>query len=249
MPNLNFFINFKNLNFNIVTLAFGIYLIIIGVVYYFIFHKHHKRNKIELDELLGLVTKFYTLTMLATVMIFVGISCIIGANEYKDDRTQVIANVLAGIVVISITIINYVFYIKRNLKDLVQEEREQVRKNTLKVGEVLILIFLVIFILMPIWRIPKFIEIFENKKVFVQEIFQTFILVIASLVLLFALNPLDIKGKFDRNVKFKNVEKKKIAKKDLNLNETEAEQKDNKIDNSEDNNEKIEKQEDNPKEK
>ena len=74
--------NLKDLNFNIVTLILGIYLIAIGVAYYFIFRKHHKKNKVELDELVSLVTKFYTLTMFSTLMIILRIACIINANSF-----------------------------------------------------------------------------------------------------------------------------------------------------------------------
>lgn len=208
MSNLDLTFDFRNLSFNIITIVFGIYLIAIGVAYYFIFHKHHKRNKIEFDELITLITKFYTLTMLTTILIAVGIFCIIKSNTYKDDRTQVVAGVLLGIAIISITIINYVFYIKRSLKDLVQEEREVTRKAILKFGEVLELIFFIIFILMPIWRIPKFIELFETKKELIIELIRSFALSIASMILLISINPIDIKGKlFSRNnTEIKNAE-------------------------------------------
>ena len=193
--NFNLPIDFKEFDFNIATLVLGIYLIGIGIAYYFIFHKHHKKNKIELDELMSLVTKFYTLTTLTFIMIGVGIYSIISANQFKDSRTDVVAGVLLGIVIISITIISYVFYIKRNLKDLNQEEREVARKNIAKVGEILQLIFFIIFILMPIWRIPVFIEVIDNKKELIIELVRSFGLSIASIILLNSINPVDIKGK------------------------------------------------------
>ena len=157
-------IDFKNLDFNILTIIFGVYLIAIGIAYYFIFRKHHKKNKVQFDELITLVTKFYTLTMLTTVGVIVGIACILYANTFKYDRSQVIAGVLLGIIIITVTIINYIFYIKRNLKDMDDSAREKVRKATIKIGEVIELIFFTIFILMPIWRIPKFIEVISDKS-------------------------------------------------------------------------------------
>lgn len=188
-------IEFENLNINLITILFGIYLIAIGIAYYFIYRKHHKKNKVELDELISLVTKFYTLTMLSTIAVFLGIACIIGANSLKDNRTDVIMGVFFGIVIITIAIINYVLYIKRSLKDFDLEVREKERKATIKIGEILELIFFAIFILMPIWRIPVFIDVIDDKKELIAELVRSFGLCIAALFLLNALNPMDIKGK------------------------------------------------------
>ena len=37
----------KDLDINFITILFGVYMIVIGVAYYFIYHKHHKRKKKE----------------------------------------------------------------------------------------------------------------------------------------------------------------------------------------------------------
>lgn len=185
----------KDLDINFITILFGIYMIAIGIAYYFIYHKHHKKNKIELDELITLVTKFYVTTIITTIAVVLGIACIIGANSFKYDRTELIFSIFFGIGIITIAIINFVFYIKRSLKDLDLEIREKVRKATIKIGEVLLLIFFIIFIVMPLWRIPKFIEVIENKKELTIELIRAFGLCIAALFLLNALNPVDIKGK------------------------------------------------------
>lgn len=188
----------KDLDINFVTILFGIYMIAIGVAYYFIYHKHHKKNKIEFDELITLVTKFYVTTIITTIAIVLGIACIIGANAFKYDRTELIFSIFFGIGIITIAIINFVFYIKRSLKDLDLEIREKVRKATIKIGEVLELIFFIIFITMPLWRIPKFIEVIDDKKELIKELVRAFALCIAALFLLNALNPVDIKGKVNK---------------------------------------------------
>ena len=133
----------KDLDINFITILFGIYIITVGIAYYFIYHKHHKKNKIELDELISLVAKFYVTTTITIIAILVGIVCIIFANEFKDNRADVIFRVLMGIVIITVAIINFVFYIKGSLKDLNQEIRAQNRKATIKIGEVLELIFFI----------------------------------------------------------------------------------------------------------
>lgn len=164
-------------------------------MYYVIFHKHHKRNNVEISELISLVTKFYSLTIISTIIIICGILCIFDANSYKDERREVISRVSLGIVIISATIINYIFYIKRNLKDFNQEIREETKKKTMKIGEILELILFTIFLFFPIIRIPEFIGLFSNKNKFIIEIFKSLLLSVASLFLLYKLNPLDIRNK------------------------------------------------------
>ena len=144
-----------------------------------------------------MVTKFYVTTIITTIAIVVGISCIIGANTLKDTRSEMVMAILIGIIIITIAIINYVFYIKKSLKDLDQEIREKVRKATIKIGEILELIFFTIFILMPLWRIPAFIEVIDDKKELIKELVRAFGLCIAALILLNAINPVDIKGKLN----------------------------------------------------
>ena len=74
------------------------------------------------------------------------------------------------------------------------EIRESNKKNNIKIGEILQLIFFILFTFTPIWRIPTFIRVFNNKKKLIIEIIKSFLLCIASLFLLILLNPLDIKN-------------------------------------------------------
>ena len=135
-------------------------------------------------------------------MIFFGIFCIINSNSYKEDRNEVIIGVSSGILIISATIINYIFYIKRNLKDFNQEAREKIKKANIKIGEIIQIIFFTLFVFTPIWRIPKFIELFDNRFELIKQIILSFLLSISSIILLITLNPIDIKGKL---AKFKNL--------------------------------------------
>lgn len=201
--------NITNFDMDFFTIGVGIFLILIGILYYAIFHKHHKKNKVDFSELISLLAKFYSLTIISIIMIILGIYCIISVNSYKEDRSQVVMGIILGIGIISGTIINYIFYIKRNLKDYEPVERELVKKRMIQVGEILELIFFIIFMTMPIWRIPKFIDVFENTKQLIIELLRAFGLSIASIILLFSLNPINIKQKIDN---FLNKEKKQATK-------------------------------------
>lgn len=201
--------NITNFDMDFFTIGVGIFLILIGILYYAIFHKHHKRNEVDFSEIISLLAKFYSLTIISIIMIILGIYCIISVNSYKEDRSQVVMGIILGIGIISGTIINYIFYIKRNLKDYEPVERELVKKRMIQVGEILELIFFIIFMTMPIWRIPMFIDVFENTKQLIIELVRAFGLSIASIILLFSLNPINIKQKIDN---FLNKEKKQATK-------------------------------------
>lgn len=202
----------ENLSFNAITIILGVYLIAIGILYYVIYHKHHKRNKVELDELVTLVTKFYSLTMLSTFFIYLGGVCMFTANAVKYERSEVVLHIVLGIIIISATIINYIFYIKKSLIDYDPDIRAESRKRTIKIGEILELIFLLIFILMPIWQIPTFLELTEKSEIII-EVLKTFGISIVSIVLLMVLNPVNIKEKIRKVFKkSENKEDKKIYK-------------------------------------
>ena len=142
--------------FELSTWLIGLYLLVVGIVYFLIFRKHHKRNEVEIFELVNLVTKFFVITTVSIIIIVFGIDFILMANQYIETRSDVIAAIITGILLISATIINYIFYLKRALKDYEVVERQENKKRTLQIGEWLQLIFFVIMIFMPIIRIPYF---------------------------------------------------------------------------------------------
>ena len=206
--------NIPEISVSLFAIIFGIYLVLLGVIYFIIFHKHHKRNKIELSELLDLVTKFYTKSMISTIFIILGIYSIIDANSYKDERSEVILRVLLGILIISITIINFIFYIKRSLKDYDLTIRAQNKKQTQKIGEILQLIIFTIFLFVPILGIPNYIEVSDNKVELLKLIFRNILIALGSLFLLYQLNPLNIKSRLKLNFKSKDENNKKTIVKD-----------------------------------
>lgn len=176
-------------------ILFGIYVVVLGIIYYFIYRNHHKRNKIEFNELINLIVKFYTTVTVSLIVIFLGIYCIIDANNYKDDRLDVISHVSLGIIIISATIINFIFYIKRSLIDLNPVVREQNKKQTMKIGQILELIIFFAFIFVPFYRLPNLIDIFYDKKQFLIELIRDLLISAASIFLLINLNPCRIKEK------------------------------------------------------
>ena len=191
--------SFSDVEIKPITFIIGLlYVIALGVIYYLLFHKHHKRNKIDFSELITLVTRFYTRTTIAIILVVAGGYCIIVANDYRENRSEVVANIVFGIAIISATIINYIFYLRESLRDPNPEIREQNKKATIKIGEILELIIYSIFILMPIWCIPHFINLVPRRDELIKEVIIVFAISFSSLFLMYALNPMDIKGKFKK---------------------------------------------------
>ena len=119
------------IKFELSTWLIGLYIALVGVLYFLIFRKHHKRNEIELFELVSLVTKFFVVTTVSLCIIVFGIDCILWANTNLETRSDVIAGILTGIVLISGTIIYYIFYIKNALKDYEIVERQENKKRNI----------------------------------------------------------------------------------------------------------------------
>ena len=188
----------ENFRLDVFSVVLGLYLIALGVIYFLVFHKHHKRNELDFSEMIPLITKFYSITIISTLLIILGIYTILLANSYKDEREEVITHVSLGIIIITATICYYISYIKKSLKDLNQEVRAANKKRTIKIGEILELIFFTIFMLMPLWRIPVFIELWGETKDFLIELARSVGISVAAVLLLVTLNPNDIKGKIKK---------------------------------------------------
>lgn len=133
-------------------------------------------------------------------MLAFGIDTLLTAYIYTEERADVIENMVIGITTISITIAHFIFYIKRHLVDYIESERKENDKKNIKIGEILQFIALFIFIFAPIWKIPFFLEIKEYKQELVKQILISIFMMIASMFLMYELNPLDIKNKIKRKV-------------------------------------------------
>lgn len=206
------FFDFSKINFTFVTVLGGIFLILLGFIYYLIFHKHHKRNNVELFELVELVTKFYVRTILLLVLLALSVYFIILGVHLQEERTDAIGCVVLAIIIASCSILNYRKYIKLSLLDYNMEVREENNKRKLKIGEVLEVICFIICILAPIWRIPGFIDVFDNKPKLAIEIIKSFGISIGGLVLMFSLNPMNVKRFFIEDKKENRKENPKEDK-------------------------------------
>lgn len=181
----------------------GIYLALVAISYALIFYKHHKRNHVEIFELIELFTKYFAVVTITLIISIIGVDFILVAHEYIDTRVDVIANVSIGIAIISAAIIHLIFYVKKRLKDFDPDLRDADQKHNKKIGEILELIMFIVLMATPLWRIPSFIKLYNpnDNKEFIKAIAEAFAICISAGFLLFAFNPLDIKGRFFKNEK------------------------------------------------
>ena len=189
----------------IIFIVIGVYIALLGISYYLIYHKHHKRNNIKIDELIELVTKYVSITTISIFIIGCGIYMIItlAKNRFDYNTQETISNFIFGILLISVTIYNYIVYLRNSLKDLNQEVKEAKRKYNLKVGEIIELIVFTILILLPIFKIPVFIKMVPSKELYI-EIAKTVAISVSAIFLLYNLNPIGIKERI-----FKKKDKNK----------------------------------------
>lgn len=145
------------------------------------------------------------------MLIGAGFFLILNSVTYKYDRFEVITSVSLGIVINIIVVYNYIVYIRKSLQDFNQEVREEEKKRTIKIGEILELIIFMIMMFTPLWRIPYLIDIYENRREFIIELIKVFVISIAAIFLLYNLNPMNIKEKVKQLF---NRKKKDLLKND-----------------------------------
>ena len=180
------------------TIVIGVYIIALAVIYYFVFRKHHKRNQVQLDELINLVGKFYSNTIICTLVIGLGIIAFIEAHTCIYDRSLVIGYGVIGVLLIAGSIIYYIRYIKLALEDYDEVERQEYRLYTLKVGELIECIIFALFVFVPLFEIPQYFKIFADKNELIKTLIRDFGISFSSLFLLYVLNPMDITHGFKR---------------------------------------------------
>lgn len=221
------FFDFSKINFTFVTIIGGVFLILLGVLYYAIFHKHHKRNHVELFELVELVTKFYVRSIVLLILLAISVYFIMMGVHLQEERTDAISCVVIAIIIASFSILSYRKYIKLSLLDYNTEVRAENNEKKLKIGEVLEVICFIICVLAPIWRIPGFIEVFDNKFKLAVEIIKSFGISIGGLILMFALNPMNVKRFFVEEEKVEEPIKKKRGRPKKNLENNTSKQEKN----------------------
>lgn len=154
----------ENFNIKISVIGLSIFIIFATLVYAAIFYKHHKRNKLNYVEIAEIYMKYIALFIISAMILIFAFDMFLTGLKAIEYRRERYTNFILAVLITGIDIWNFIRFVKLNLKDIKIEEREEEKKNTIKVGEVLQLIFFTIIMLTPIWRIPEFFKLLEDKK-------------------------------------------------------------------------------------
>lgn len=189
--------NFSNFTLPINEFSVIIFLVICLISYYFIYKEHHKRNKLKFHEIFPRVITYLILCIISFFVLLYGIDIVFTGYVYNDEIYEIIKEFITGFAIISVVIINFIFQIKKNKADLIQEEREAQDAKDSKIAEIIeIVIFSLMFIL-PIFNIFRYINYIDKAEKIRQIVFGILFMV-TSAFLLFTMNPLDIKGKIKK---------------------------------------------------
>lgn len=187
-------INFRNFTLPINEAIVLIFFAIIGITYYIFFSEHHKRNNMKFDEVYPLVINYYILSIISTFLLIFGIDTIFTGYVYNDEIIELIKEFIFGIVIISLVILNFIFYIKKHKVDLVQSEREIQEERTNRIAEWVELIIFLLMIIISVHNIYKYI-IFIDKIEKYKQIVKSVFYILIAIFLTYNLNPLDIRNK------------------------------------------------------
>lgn len=177
-------------------------LIIIGVSYYLLFKEHHKRNEMTFSEIYPLVIEYLVMCIISGILLVVAINCIITGYTYTDEIKEVIKELAIGFSIIILVIIHFIFWVKKHRIDLDKSEREAEEKRTADIAEWIELIVFIAMIIAAIFNIIKYVQFIDVTEK-IKQIVGSILIIIASIVLLYNLNPLGIKDKIKSKFKSK----------------------------------------------
>lgn len=166
-------------------------LIGIGFSYYILFKEHHKKNGMRFDEIYPLIIEYAVISIISIFLLIVGVQCIIEGCVNNDEIYEVIQEFTVGIVIISLTLIHFIFWIKTHRVDYEKSDRDEKEEKTTNIAEWIELIAFVLMIIGSVLNIIKYVQ-FIDETVKVQQIVISILCIIVSSFLLWKLNPLNI---------------------------------------------------------
>ena len=191
---------FSNFNLPINQFFVIVFLAVCLISYYFIFRVHHKKNELKFFEIYPLVINYLILCIISFFVLLFGIDRVLTGYVYNDEIYEVLKEFITGFTIISVVIINFIFYIKKHTEDLIQEEREENEKQTSNIAEIIEFVLLILMFIVPIFNIFKYIN-YIDKTEQIRYICGGFLFMAITAFLMLKLNPLDIKGKICKILK------------------------------------------------
>ena len=185
---------FSNFSVPINLFSISVFIVICLISYYLIFREHHKRNKLKFHEIYPLVINYLIICIISFFVVLFGVDNIFTGYKYYEEIFELIKQLIIGITIISLVIINFIFYIKRHKVDLIIEERKAQDVKDSKIAEIIEIVVLTVMFILPIFNVFRYIKYWNNFEK-IKYIFGGILFMIISAFLLFSLNPLNIRDK------------------------------------------------------
>lgn len=185
---------FSNFNLPINEVSVILFLVVCLISYYFIFKEHHKKNKLKFHEIYPRVINYIILCMVSVLVLLFGIDRVFTGYVYNDEIYEVIKEFVTGFAIISVVITNFIFYLKRNKVDLIQETRDAQDEKDSKIAEIIEIVIFSLMFIVPLFNIFRYINYIDKLERTRQIVFGI-LFMIMSVFLLFSMNPLNIRGK------------------------------------------------------
>lgn len=185
---------FSNFTLPINQFSVILFLVVCLISYYFIFKEHHKKNQFKFHEIYPRVINYLILCIISFFVLLFGIDRVFTGYVYNDEIYEVIKEFVTGFAIISAVIINFIFYIKRNKVDLVQEVRDAQDEKDSKIAEIIEIVIFSLMFIVPLFNIFRYINYIDKLERTRQIVFGI-LFMIMSVFLLFSMNPLNIRGK------------------------------------------------------
>lgn len=175
-------------------------IFIMGLSYYFIFREHHKRNEMTFSEIYPIVIEYMVTCIMSVIFLAIGVSAIRQGYVNNDEVSEVIKELTTGIIIISLVIIHFVFWVKKHLQDIPKEVREVEAEKTNNIAEWIELIAFIGIIVISIFNIFKYMQFIDPSEKY-KQIGYSVIYIFSSILVLYKLNPLQIKDKIRSKLK------------------------------------------------
>ena len=213
---------FYNIKLDLTLIICFLTIPIFSILYFIIYRKYNKRNELSIQEIVKNLLKYVSYSFASTFILILGIDYYLEGMYLLEAIYERYAYYTLGVIIISFDIFYYYRFIKKSLIDLVKSEVIKEKENTRIFAEHVILIFLGLFIIMPLINLPTFARLLGNKEELINKFIESFGCMVIGIFLLYTMNPLEI---IHKNEEIKDINNNVIENKEDKNKENKKENK------------------------
>lgn len=213
---------FYNIKLDLTLIICFLTIPIFSILYFIIYRKYNKRNELSIQEIVKNLLKYVSYSFASTFILIIGIDYYLEGMYLLEAIYERYAYYTLGVIIISFDIFYYYRFIKKSLIDLVKSEVIKEEENTRIFAEHVILIFLGLFIIMPLINLPTFARLIGDKEELINKLIESFGCMVIGIFLLYTMNPLEI---IHKNEEIKDINNNVIENKEDKNKENRKENK------------------------